>query len=371
MAKILVIEDEQALREEILDVFHFEGYTVIGAQDGRIGAQRASEQLPDLIICDINMPNMNGYQVLEKLRQNPTTALIPFIFLTAKGERSFMRHGMELGADDYLSKPFTHAELLAAVRARLEKNKATTGMNPLELEQAKKKIARLVVHELRTPMISINITQNLISRQLGKLSPHELEELLETQNVGSRRLSRLIEQLAIIAQFDIGVFNHETIRTNGIPLPIHKLLTGAIHLARRFAYRNYDAEIYLTDDAENDEIICDNQFMKHALAELITNALNYSPEGGEVMITCHEIGENVQITIMDQGSGIPQELLEEASREFQQIDRETQEQQGLGMGLPLAQRIIEAHGGTLALASGEGQGTQAIVNLPLAAGNDA
>lgn len=366
MAKILVIEDEQPLREEILDLFHFEGFDVLGAQDGRIGIQQAHEQLPDLIICDINMPNVGGYQVLDELRAHPTTALIPFIFLTAKGERSFMRHGMELGADDYLTKPFTHAELLAAVRARLERNKTTAQMNPLELEQAKRKIARLVVHELRTPMVSISMTQNLITRQLGKLSQRELEELLETQNEGNRRLSRLVEQLAIIAQLDIGAFNQETIRTHGMPMSIRKVITGAIHLARRFAYRNYESEVNLIDRAERDEVLCDSQYMKHALAELITNALNYSPENESVEIICQEIEGDIKIHIVDQGSGIPQHLLELALQDFEQINRETQEQQGLGMGLPLARRIIEAHGGTLELISNEGTGTQVIVSLPLA-----
>ena len=365
MTKILIIEDEQPLREEILDWFQFEGFDVFGAKDGRVGIQRTRDLLPDLIICDISMPGMNGYEVLEELRDDAMTASIPFIFLTARAERSFIRHGMELGADDFLTKPVTRAELFAAVRARLERHRATPHSNPLELEQAKKKIAQLVAHELRTPMTSISIAQNLISRHLGSLSPHELEELVETQKTGSRRLARLVEQMVIITQFDVGVSSQETILSQGSPLHIQKLMTGAIQLARRFAYRNHDADIDLPNFAERGEIICDSQFLKHALAELIINALNFSPEGGEVTISSRQTEESIQISITDQGSGIPQELLAQAMQDFQQIDRETQEQQGMGLGLPLARRIIEAHGGTLELDSIEGEGTQVIVNLPL------
>lgn len=116
---VLVIEDEDALREEIVAQLEFSGYHVLEANNGKAGLIVTKESNPDLIVCDVSMPKMDGFEVLMALRQNEATASIPLIFLTARVDRSFQRHGMELGADDYLTKPFTNSELLTAIKARL------------------------------------------------------------------------------------------------------------------------------------------------------------------------------------------------------------------------------------------------------------
>lgn len=121
MTRILVIEDEQLIRDSVVEQLKAEGFDTIEAQNGRVGLNWAREHKPDLIICDVVMPEVDGYQVLSLLRQEPDTALLPFVFLTAKADKSDVRRGMELGADDYLTKPFTKAELLGAIASRLKK----------------------------------------------------------------------------------------------------------------------------------------------------------------------------------------------------------------------------------------------------------
>ena len=121
MAKILVIEDDAPIRDKIVTVLKYEIYEVIDAPNGREGVVSAQENQPDLIICDVLMPDMNGYGALAALRDDPETSDIPVIFLTAAASRADMRKGMELGADDYITKPYTVEELLAAVRTRLER----------------------------------------------------------------------------------------------------------------------------------------------------------------------------------------------------------------------------------------------------------
>jgi YesN/AraC family two-component response regulator len=121
MTKILVIEDETESREMFLESLEEEGFNAISAENGIVGIQKAKEVLPDIVICDILMPGIDGYGVLNTLRQNPVTAIIPFIFLTAKATMPEIRQGMDLGADDYLSKPSTVEELLGAIDARLKK----------------------------------------------------------------------------------------------------------------------------------------------------------------------------------------------------------------------------------------------------------
>jgi DNA-binding response OmpR family regulator len=124
MAKVLVIEDEVSVRANIAELLGAEDYDVITAENGFIGVLWAQEHLPDLVICDVMMPDLDGRDVLSALRQDPLTAPVPFIFLTARADKSDIRLGMDLGADDYLTKPFTRRELLGAVTARLEKYRA-------------------------------------------------------------------------------------------------------------------------------------------------------------------------------------------------------------------------------------------------------
>ena len=118
MTKILVIEDDLAIKDNIIDILKEESFQAIDAANGSIGLKLAQEYLPDLILCDVKMPDINGYEVLKTLKSNHATSWIPFIFLTSKTNRLAWRKGMELGADDYLTKPFTPQELLKAIAIR-------------------------------------------------------------------------------------------------------------------------------------------------------------------------------------------------------------------------------------------------------------
>src|SRR4051794_8331948 len=121
MNKILVIEDDDAVRSNVLDLLEAEGFEGLSASDGKRGIELAVQQLPDLVICDVGMAGIDGYEVFEILSTLPATAVIPFIFLSARAERADVRRGMALGADDYLTKPFTRAELLDSIRIRLKR----------------------------------------------------------------------------------------------------------------------------------------------------------------------------------------------------------------------------------------------------------
>jgi len=122
MKKILVIEDDSEMRRNIVLVLQLEQYQPIAAENGRVGVELAKREKPDLILCDVMMPELDGYGVLKALREDTNTTLIPFIFLTAKGEKDDLRSGMNLGADDYLTKPVTQADLLKAIEVRLRRS---------------------------------------------------------------------------------------------------------------------------------------------------------------------------------------------------------------------------------------------------------
>jgi DNA-binding LytR/AlgR family response regulator len=121
MKKILVIEDEQGIREGICDILNDSGFQAVGASDGKTGVELAKTVSPDLIVCDVMLPGLNGYEILTELKEHLYSRQIPFIFLTALSDRTYIRQGMELGADDFISKPFTEEELLNAINIRLEK----------------------------------------------------------------------------------------------------------------------------------------------------------------------------------------------------------------------------------------------------------
>ena len=121
MQKILVIEDNQDVRENLAEILTLSNFDVITAENGKVGVQKALQESPDLIICDVMMPELDGFGVLHILSKKPKTADIPFIFLTAKAEKTDFRKGMNLGADDYITKPFDDMELLDAIEVRLKK----------------------------------------------------------------------------------------------------------------------------------------------------------------------------------------------------------------------------------------------------------
>ncbi|MEL7240985.1 MAG: EAL domain-containing response regulator [Cyanobacteria bacterium J06643_5] len=205
MTKILVIEDEESVRENILDLLEAESFETLAAANGKIGIDLAVSEVPDLILCDLMMPNIDGYEVLKKLNLQASTATIPFIFLTARTAKADIRQGMNLGADDYLTKPFTRSELLNAVVSRLEKQtddlkyiskkpKHSTHFIP-ELQVIKSSLLRtLAKRKLREfqihyqPIVdacsgSIIAAESLVrwqSSELGLISPAELIPLAES-----------------------------------------------------------------------------------------------------------------------------------------------------------------------------------------------
>ncbi len=154
MLKILVIEDDELIRETLLQLLESHSYRVIAAENGRVGVQMALSEIPDLILCDVQMPELDGYDVLRTLRQNSLAATIPFIFLTAQSDKTDFRRGMELGADDYLTKPFTKAELLGAIASRVLKRQTITQPLTVALHQAEARLKDLVNDSTKVTTLS-------------------------------------------------------------------------------------------------------------------------------------------------------------------------------------------------------------------------
>src|SRR5437773_256158 len=172
--KVLIIDDTDEIRMLISESLKLYGFETLVAADGEQGIKTAKQELPDLIICDIRMPKVDGYATLTALRDAETTATIPFIFLSGASEKIDMRRGMELGADDYLTKPFTHKELMAAVNARLDKQAELQRQSDKKLDELRGNITMALPHELRTPLNGIMGLANILIEDHGKLPPEEV-----------------------------------------------------------------------------------------------------------------------------------------------------------------------------------------------------
>lgn len=364
--KILVIEDEAQLRAQVVEMLELEGYDVSEAENGGMAFGMLQNIQPDIIICDIAMPDFDGYQILQHVRDNDRLARVPFIFVTARTDRSFVRHGMELGADDYITKPFSRSELLASIESRLARfNKVASTSKSDELDDAKRQLTSMVAHELRTPLVSMTMIHELISQKLDDLSGDEMRDLLKMMQSGNQRMQHLVEQMVMFTQLNTNVIDEDTVKQYGKSLDIQTIISNAIEQGRGFAYRNQDGSIKRAQNKPFASVKALIKPLSFALAELIANALIFSPENSSVIIQERLANDWVHVSIVDSGAGLTTTRLKKAAMPFEQIDREKQEQQGMGMGLPLAIKIVQIHGGDIAFQSTASGGTQVTVKLPI------
>src|SRR5438094_2182240 len=203
MKRILVIDDEEWLREMVHLALTQRGYEVIEAGNGAVGIEVAQKQLPDLILCDVNMEKVDGYLTLSTLRNETADASMPFILMTGLADNAGMRHGMELGADDYLPKPFTIDALYAAVDARLKKAQTVRQEAEKKLADLRDNISLMLPHELRTPLNGILAYGEILASDSATLPASEVAEMGQVIHDSGKRLEHLIENFLIYAQVEI------------------------------------------------------------------------------------------------------------------------------------------------------------------------
>src|SRR5579862_3443450 len=203
MKRILVIDDETWLREMVHMALEQKGFEVLEAENGAAGIEAARKVLPDLILCDVNMEKVDGYLTLSSLRSEAATASVPFILMTGLADHAGMRHGMELGADDYLPKPFSIDALYAAVDARLKKAQTVREEAEKKLADLRDNISLMLPHELRTPLNGILAYGEILSSEAATLPAEEIAEMGQVIHESGRRLERLIENFLIYAQIEL------------------------------------------------------------------------------------------------------------------------------------------------------------------------
>lgn len=361
MKTILVVEDEPSIRESLLELLALEGFSVLGAANGGIGVQLAQQHLPDLILCDVTMPQLDGYQVLTSLRQQTATAAIPFIFLTARGTREDFRQGMELGADDFLTKPCTADDLLAAIAGRFDKQAAVLKQSQKQLDSLRSSIALSLPHELRTPLNGILGLSEVLIDDYQTLERSEMLELAEGIHGAAERLYRLIQNFLLYAELEITARDGDrlaVLRSGETSCPDILITEVATTIAKQ---EGREADLQL--DLQNAKIQISEPKLKTVVEELTYNAFKFSTAGTPVQVATVVTNGGLTLTIVDHGRGMTPEQLASLGA-YMQFERKFYEQQGSGLGFVIAKRLVELHGGTLTIVSFPGQQTTVQVTLP-------
>jgi two-component system sensor histidine kinase/response regulator len=364
---ILFVDDNAALLRSVERLLRLEGFRVLLASDGLDALQQLETQVPELIISDITMPQMDGFELFETVRQRDEWLDIPFLFLTARDQIDDLRRGYSLGADDYLVKPLDQERLLLVIQSKLKRRSEISTwiqMQQQALDAAKRELAMMVAHELRTPLVSINIVSDILTREIDTMQSDQVQDMLEMMQNGSVRLSRLIEQMVMFVQWQSGALA-DSIQAPGRGDTLYNIVFEAIKRVQRFGLRRPAVPVHLTEYGTEIIIRGDVDACKHAFAEVIANAIAFSKPDGEVMITGRTTGNVARVDVIDHGHGIPLDEIERVFEPYYQVNRRRQEQQGIGLGLTLARGILQAHGGDLELYSTLGVGTQATVSLPV------
>lgn len=363
MRTILVIEDEEPVRINITELLELEGFNVLEADNGRTGLRLAQTHIPDLIISDANMPELDGYELLSALRKNQKTSAIPFIFLTARTKKIDMREGMRLGADDYLTKPFTLNELMHAINSRLERHDSIQQTFNSKLQELRANISMALPHELRTPLIGILGFSKVIKSDYKSLEPEDVGEMAEYIYTSAEQLHRLIENYLFYVQLETVLSDNDKVSLlrSSVTPDITDIISSAIHTKASEAHRTKDVICSFTDVP----LHIAPEHLGKIINELADNAIKFSTAETPIVITSSQTEDTYTLHISNGGRGMTKEQIANLGA-FMQFDLVGQEQQGSGMGLAIVQRIVAIYNGTFSIESTPNEITTISVTLPIA-----
>jgi len=366
--KILVIEDEEQIRTEVMDWLMFEDYEVFGASNGRQGVEIAVQELPDLIISDIAMPEMDGYEVLLEVRSDPRLGDIPFIFVTASAERESVRRGMAMGADDYITKPFTHSELMSAVNARLKKFHAQQAKiedhldvvySALEHEREqrllKSRMVAMFSHDFRNPLSVILSSANLMLDYDDKLTPDRRHKKLKRIVASTHLLMRMIDEMLLLAEMEDDQYapSPEAIHLSHF---VEDVVEDFIDIHNETHNIHYESSV-------TGETYIDPDLVRQIVANLVSNATKYSPPNSNILVKLIATDISIDLFVQDEGIGIPQQDLDNLFEPFHRAENAKQFK-GTGLGLAIVKQAVDMCNAQVKVTSKVGKGSIFQVCFP-------
>jgi two-component system sensor histidine kinase/response regulator len=360
MYKVLIVEDTLAIREEIHDILFMEGYEVFQAENGLIGFEIALIEQPDLIISDILMPGLSGFEMFEKLEANKKTASIPLIFLSAKAERVDIRNGMNLGAEDYLTKPLNINDLLIAVEHKIKKKLlidqniiAKTEALTVILQNQKNELdnySHLISHELKSSL-----------RNISDLLTWSQEDLDETGSFQDSTINfQLMEEK--VEKMDLLLVKLE--QYNNITSANFKSNYVNLNMIAKRVIKQINKPPFITIKIKNElpTLFADGNMIEKVFEILIGNAIAHvDKENGIIEIGCKTTQKDYIFSIKDNGVGVDEKYHKKIFKMFEVIESP----KSAGIGLSIFKKIISHYKGQVSLKSTPNVETTFYFNLPI------
>ena len=367
MPKILVIDDEVDMRQLLAKALARAGYEVIDTGSGESGIALAREEKPDLVLSDVGLLDISGYEVLKALRAEPVTHNTPVVLMTGLADFDGMREGMRLGADDYVPKPFDLEEVLALIAARLRKAEALRHEAEERAKTLRSHISMMLPQELLNPLSGIISLADILRDDATVAKPAEAAEIGRDIQRSGERLHRLIRTFLIYSQLELAAAEPDRLEAfrRTMPCQLRKVVAET---AERVAEK-YGRRSDLVLDLAQVEVAISDQNLAKLSEELVDNAFKFSEAGRPVEVRARLTGDMVWLSISDEGCGIDDEIVTRlrAADQFAQL---FQEQRATGLGLAIAVKLAELHGGRALIQSQPGTGTAILIELPVASPED-
>lgn len=378
-ATILLVEDDQSMLNGMHDLFQMPSLlekaginyevAIKTANNGLEALAVMADSTPDLIVSDIMMPVMDGYEFLNKVQENPQWLHIPFIFLTAKGNKEEILDGQLRGANLYITKPFASIELLELIRSQLNRSFQRQLTNQQNIAHLKKGILQILSHEFRTPLTYVTAYYEMLSESVNRFPDnHNFQEYLRGIQAGCVRLTKLIEDFILVIELRTGEYKSKYQRRIKLVTAINSLVQTAVQKQKAAAeQKGIEIELSLSSDLR--PVHGDLLSLQAIFDRLLNNAIKFTPadknKRAKIHIATECRGNQVFISFRDEGIGFPQNISSQIFDLFFQYNREVMEQQGAGTGLTVAAGLTKLHNGRIAVTSQEGAGSTFTVILPV------
>lgn len=366
MGSILIVDDEEALQTSLVTAFSLQGYRAAGAGSGREALQRLQQGAFDVLLVDLRMPDIDGIELMERVRERLPGVVV--ILMTGGATVESAVRALKGGAYDYIVKPFTLPEIFRVVARGLERQRLRQENVQLselnrrlqEIDEIKSNLLSAITHEFRTPLtVMSGWLDLLLGDHFGPLSGKQRESLTAVQQ-GAVRLGRLIANLLIFVESD-----RSQLAWKRLPLSLADLLQDvATELAPEREERGVGLRLDIAP--EMPPVLADGEHLRLVFFNLVENAIKFNESGGEVAIRAGEDGQSFLVSVTNTQGEIPAERIPALLEPFTQGDMSAARAAGgLGLGLAVVRLILEAQGGQLAVESGRGRGTTVRVRLPL------
>jgi len=358
---ILVIDDNDLFREGICTNVTIEGYEAIAASSGKSGFEIAKKRLPDLILCDVNMPDFDGYETVSLLRSDMRTSSIPIILMTGEmKEYPQVRYGMNIGADDYIINPFTISDLLTTIQSRLLKHEKLVKKAESKLELLRQNITHSLPHEMRTPLTALIGFSDLLHTEYKEMDREEIGAIAQMMLTSSHRLYGIIEEYLDYAKIEL--ITHDKMLLSKMRQEVTENINEIVPIhVEQIAVESGRLQD-LTVELKPGAAYISEIYLKKIVTYVLENAFKFSQSGTAVSVRGIEKDNRYQLIVQDSGRGMSEEQISSIGG-YMQFERQKNEQQGLGLGLITAKRFTEIYGGSFTIESAINRGTTVTVKL--------